>query len=225
MCLPLWSLEGHVRSGQLSVPSWCLRESCSWSPCATSGAFDFSRVPVWVWFVAYLTYPLIAFALLVLRRRRPAHEIVATTTSPAWIRSLLLIHAVVLGLLGAAMFLTPDLMASVWPWPVTTTLIQAYTGPFLALAFCAWASADRRTWPYVLPALLALLALHAGTLFVSWLHGALFPAGAMATWVWFGGFGAGAVVVAAALAVIAQRRRAEAGRDTAAGRSWTGSAA
>lgn len=86
-------------------------------------------------------------------------------------------------------------------------VVQAYSSPFLTVAFCAAAYARDRTWPDVLLLLPALLALHVGTLVMSGVHSGVLTGGP-ATWVWVGGFLVGAVAVAAALAAtLAGRRR------------------
>ncbi|TFV86073.1 hypothetical protein E4P40_13345 [Blastococcus sp. CT_GayMR20] len=161
-------------------------------------AFDFTLVPVWVWTASYVVYPLVALAFLWTRRgrREPEHSEVATV---GWVRGVLLAHALVFGVLGLLMFLMPDLMVDAWPWPVTSGVVQAYSSPFLTVAFCAGAYADRRVWPDVGVLLPALFVLEAGTLAVSLAYTELFPVEAVATWVWFGGFLLGALSVGAAL--------------------------
>jgi len=161
-------------------------------------AFDFSLVPVWVWTVSYVVYPLIALAFLWARRghREPEDT---DARSPGWVRDLLIAHAVVFGVLGLLMFVLPDVVADAWPWPVTSGVVQAYSSPFLTVAFCAGAYADRRVWPDVAVLLPALFVLDTGTVVISLAYTELFPAGAISTWVWFGGFLLGALSVGAAL--------------------------
>jgi hypothetical protein len=161
-------------------------------------AFDFSLVPVWVWTVSYVVYPLIALAFLWARRGRREPEHIEVTTT-AWVRVVLLAHALVFGVLGVLMFVVPDVMVDAWPWPVTSGVVQAYSSPFLTVAFCAGAYADRRVWPDVAVLLPALFVLETGTLAVSFAYTELFPSDAIATWVWFGGFLLGALSVGAAL--------------------------
>jgi hypothetical protein len=161
-------------------------------------AFDFSLVPVWIWSASYVVYPVAALALLQTRTERPAPA-GSNAVAPRWVRGVLLGHAVVFGVLGLLMFILPGVVAPAWPWPVTTGVVQAYSSPFLTVAFCAVAHAGRSVWPEVLALLPALLLLELGTLIVSGVHRALLPPDEIATWVWLASFFIGAVTVTAAL--------------------------
>jgi hypothetical protein len=161
-------------------------------------AFDLDLVPVWIWIASYVIYPVVALGFLWARRGRPSSDGIVTD-APSWVRSLLLGHAVVFGILGILTFVAPGTMANAWPWPATPVVIQTYSSPFLTIAFCAAAHAHRSVWPRVTALLPALLALEGGTFIVSALYSQLFRFDEAATWVWFVGFGSGACAVAAAL--------------------------
>jgi hypothetical protein len=88
-------------------------------------------------------------------------------------------------------------MVDAWPWPITNGLAQFYGGPFIAYAFCSWAYSRRAVWIEIAAIVPAMLAFTAGTLIVSWVHAELFSAGDVSDWVWFLGFGAATVVLAA----------------------------
>jgi hypothetical protein len=140
----------------------------------------------------------VALAFLWARRGRREPEQAEVRTA-GWVRGMLLAHALVFGILGALMFVLPDVMADAWPWPVTSGVVQAYSSPFLTVAFVAGAYADRRVWPDVAVLLPALFVLEAGTVVVSAAYTELFPSDAFATWLWFGGWLLGALSVGAAL--------------------------
>jgi hypothetical protein len=161
-------------------------------------AFDLALVPVWVWIGSYVIYPVTALAFLWARRGRPSSGWTGSPT-PSWVRAVLVGHAVVFGTLGILMFVVPDAVATAWPWPVTSGVVQAYSSPFLTVAFCAGAHAHRSVWPSVSALLPGLLVLEAGTLIVSAVHIGLFRFEEVSTWIWFLGFGLGACTVAAAL--------------------------
>jgi hypothetical protein len=82
---------------------------------------------------------------------------------------------------------------------VTSGVVQAYSSPFLTVAFCAGFHAHRSVWPSVTALLPALLVLECGTLIVSAAYSDLFRFDEVPTWTWFLGFGLGAFTVAAAL--------------------------
>jgi hypothetical protein len=160
-------------------------------------AFDYALVPVWVWTASYVVYPVVAVAFLLARRGRPVPPADGPAV-PGWVRGVLVAHAVVFGVVGVLMFVVPDAVVGAWPWPVTSGVVQAYSSPFLTVAFCAGAYAHRSTWPEVWPVLPALFVLHTGTLAVTGLHREVLGDG-VATVVWVGAFTVGAVVLAAAL--------------------------
>jgi hypothetical protein len=97
------------------------------------------------------------------------------------------------------MFFAADTVATAWPWPVTPGVVQAYSSPFLTVAFLTGAHARRTVWPNVTALLPALLVLEGGTLIISVLYRHLFRFDDVATWAWFVGFGVGACTVAGAL--------------------------
>jgi hypothetical protein len=161
-------------------------------------AFDLDLVPVWIWIASYVIYPLVALGFLWARRGRPTSG-VNGRRSPSWVREVLVLHAVVFGVLGLLMFVVPDTVAAVWPWPVTPGVVQACSSPFLTVAFLSGAYAHRSVWPDVTPLLPALLVLEGGTLILSAGYSNLFRFDEVATWAWFVGFGVGAGTVVAAL--------------------------
>jgi hypothetical protein len=161
-------------------------------------AFDLGLVPVWIWIASYVIYPVVALAFLWARRGRPSSGWTGNA-APSWVRGVLVAHAVVFGALGILMFVVPDTVAGAWPWPVTSGVVQAYSSPFLTVAFCAGAHAHRSVWPSATALLPALLVLEGGTLIVSAVHGGLFRFDEISTWAWFVGFGLGVSTVGAAL--------------------------
>jgi hypothetical protein len=161
-------------------------------------AFDLGLVPVWIWIASYVIYPVVALAFLWARRGRPSSGWTGSG-APSWVRGVLVAHAVVFGALGILMFVVPDTVVAAWPWPVTSGVVQAYSSPFLTVAFCAGAHAHRSVWPSAIALLPALLVLEGGTLIVSAVHGDLFRFDEISTWTWFVALGLGVSTVGAAL--------------------------
>jgi hypothetical protein len=98
-------------------------------------------------------------------------------------------------------------MVDAWPWPIDVGLAQFYGGPFVALAWCAFAYSRQRSLLAVLPIVAGTLAFTVATLVVSLVHAELLSAADLAAWVWFGGFGA--LTVALAAMVVAARPQAD----------------
>ncbi len=95
--------------------------------------FNFSRPPVWVWFVLYLGVCLNAGAHLLWPRGQVA---VGLPPSSRWQR-LLAAQAVVGMALGLAHLLAPAWSARFWPWPLDTFHAQLYSVVFLSPAVAA----------------------------------------------------------------------------------------
>ncbi len=159
-------------------------------------AFDFDLTPVRVWTLSYIVYPTIAFTLAWTARHREAPA-VGGPTLPAWAPAFLKLQATVFAVVGVALLVAREAMVDVWPWPVSAGLAQFYGGPFLAYAFTSWVYSRRRAWAELAAIAPAMLVFTAGTVVVSLMHSELFPAAALATWVWFAWFGASATVLVA----------------------------
>jgi hypothetical protein len=184
-------------------------------------AFDLALVPVWIWIASYVIYPVVALTFLWTRRGRSSPGWTGAP-KPTWVRGVLLGHAVVFGVLGILMFVIPETVATAWPWPVASVVVQTYSSPFLTVAFCAAAHAHRSVWPSATALLPGLLVLEGGTLIVSAVHVDLFRFDEIATWTWFLGFGLGAVTVAAALLALVVARSAGRPAPAAAGATRSG---
>ena len=160
-------------------------------------AFEWTRVQVWFWFFAYVAFPL-AGGWLAWHHRSASYAASGATARSVHLRAFLVIGAVCL-LLALALFLAPQALAEIWPWPIDTLLAQIYSGPFLSysvggllLSRCTHQAEMR------LPAL-SVLSFTVFVLVASVLHREVFgPLGASAI-VWFGGFAIVATVSALAL--------------------------
>ena len=181
-----------------------------------SEAFDFDLSPVWVWTLSYTVYPAIALALLV-RSRGTAAPAAAAPTLPSWARTFLRAQAGAFALVGVALLIVPATVVDAWPWPISAGLAQFYGGPFLAYAACSWHYAGKAAWADLAAIVPAMLVFCAGTIVVSLLHRDLFSGADVAAWVWFGGFGAAAVV----LLVMSARSLAAVSASHGAGRTAT----
>ncbi|MBF8285074.1 MAG: conserved rane protein of unknown function [Anaerolineales bacterium] len=157
-------------------------------------AFDFARLPVWIWFASYLVYPLIAL-VLAWRQRRPVADDLPGPPLASWARNFLLAQGVVVSVFALALLLAPNLMVAVWPWKITPLLAQTYGGPLLAYGGGSWQFAQRRTWGGVRAVVPAMFVFTAGVLLASLIHRDLFSIGDVADWVWFMAFSAATVLL------------------------------
>ena len=148
--------------------------------------FDFSRGPVWFWFVAYIIYPLIGFWHTWTHRNMRDES-----TSPSlqnWIRNYFFVQGIIITVLALALLFTPELMIAVWPWKVTRLLAQIYSGPFLAYGIGSLMLTRQRIMSEVQIVALGYFVFAIGVLVASTIHRSLFSFSNPSAWVWFGGF-------------------------------------
>ena len=148
--------------------------------------FDYSRAQVWIWFGAYIVYPLIALWLM--GKDRNLQDRLPGSTVPAWARSYLLVQGILVTILALALLLVPEFMVSTWPWKITRLLAQIYSAPFLAYGINSLLISRLETWAEIWVILVGTFVFALGVLAASFLHRALFSAGNPSTWTWFGGF-------------------------------------
>jgi hypothetical protein len=161
------------------------------------GEFNPAVPPTYVWFAAYLIYPLIA-VWLAWRHRHAAGPAGGAEALPLVVRLYLLAQGGVVTLLALALLLAPGVLATVWPWKITPLLAQLYSAPFLSYGLGSLLLATRRTWLETRIALAAMWVFALGVLLASLIHNALFALSSPATWLWFASF----VVATLALAFL-----------------------
>jgi hypothetical protein len=149
--------------------------------------FDWERVQVWIWFAAYIGYPLVA-AWIAWKQRTQTTRSSGPGFSLA-LRGYLLIQGGLVTLLALSLLLAPSTLARVWPWTITPILAHIYGAPFLSYGLGSLYAARQRRWREVRIVIYATLVFALGVLLASLLHSALFDFGGPAAWIWFGGFG------------------------------------
>jgi hypothetical protein len=148
--------------------------------------FDYSRTQVWIWFGAYLIYPLIGLWLI--WNERNLQENTPSSSLPAWARSYLAIQGVILTILALSLLLFPEFMVMVWPWKITRLLAQIYSAPFLAYGLSSIMLSRRQTWTEIRVVVVATFVFAFGVLLASLIHRQLFSLSKLSTLLWFGGF-------------------------------------
>jgi hypothetical protein len=165
--------------------------------------FDFARVQTWIWFAAYIAYPLIALWLAWGDRSALP---TARFEVPRWASRYLLAQGAIVGLLALSLLFAPAQMAVLWPWKITRMLAQMYAAPFLSYSFISVMLSRKTAWADVWIGLLGSTVFALGVLLASFIHQMLFMPPGPAAVLWFGGF-ALATVVTGTLCLRAARAR------------------
>ena len=147
------------------------------------GEFNFAKPQPWIWFGAYLAYPLIAVWLA--WRYRNVDTVPMGAALPGWARVYLFAQGMVAIVLGLALLFAPNFMASVWPWKITQLLAQLYSAPFLSYGIGSLLLSRCQTWSEVRIPVTATLVFAVGVLIASVIHRALFSAADFSDWLWF----------------------------------------
>jgi hypothetical protein len=150
------------------------------------GEFNFAKPQPWIWFGAYLVYPLIALWLA--WQYRHIDTASKGVTLPTWARVYLLAQGIVTAVLALSLLFAPNLMVSAWPWKITPLLAQLYSAPFLSYGVGSLLLAGRQTWAEVRIPVTATLVFAAGVLIASIIHRGLFSAADLPDRLWFIGF-------------------------------------
>lgn len=78
-----------------------------------------TRAITWAWMAIYLIVPMVMAALWLIQSRRPGGDPPRRIPLPGWLRALVVVQAVALGVVGAALLVAPTVIAEVWPWSLT----------------------------------------------------------------------------------------------------------
>ena len=145
-------------------------------------AADYRRPPIWIWFVAYLLYPLIALWLMWAHRAAGAGEGAAL---PAWARGYFLLQGIFLTVVGALLLVLPDVMIRAWPWALTSQLAQIYAGPVLCYGIASLLLGRVRSYAEARIAVAGMLVFALAVLVASVIHRATFASVNISVVIWF----------------------------------------
>jgi TRAP-type mannitol/chloroaromatic compound transport system permease small subunit len=146
-------------------------------------AFDLTRLPVQIWFVSYLLDPMVALWLAWTFRAQPERQ--RESTLEPWIKTVLQVQGVLIGLFALGLLLAPAAITTIWPWKITPLLAQLYAGPLLAYSLGSWGFAQAKTPLEVRAVIPAMFVFGAGVLIVSIFHSGLFSVNDTSDWLWF----------------------------------------
>jgi hypothetical protein len=156
-------------------------------------AFDWSRIQVWIWFIAYIGFPLVALWITWHQRSEIRHP-----PGPA-ISRLLRLYLYAQGglvtLLALCLLVAPGWMVSLWPWKITPVLAHIYSAPFLSYGLGSLYAISQRTWSEVRIMVYATLVFTVAVLMASLYHANLFDFRRIAPWFWFSGFASTSIVL------------------------------
>ncbi|HEY5901526.1 MAG TPA: hypothetical protein VIU39_03160 [Anaerolineales bacterium] len=161
--------------------------------------FDYTIPPTYIWFAAYIVYPLIALWLA--WKHRLDREQLPGPALPGWARAYLAVQGAGAVLLALALLFLPQAMIPAWPWKITRLLAQIYSAPFLSYGIGSLMLARQKRWSEVAIAVRAMLVFAGGVLLASLIHRSLFSAARPAAWIWLGGF----IITTVMLAVLSMR--------------------
>lgn len=159
--------------------------------------FDFTRTQVWIWFGAYLIYPLIALWLAWMHAGRVDASEPASPTLPYWVRIYLWIQGTIATVFALTLLVAPDAMASVWPWKITPLLAHIYSAPFFSYGVGSLLLSRRYSWRQVRIAIIAMWVFVFGVLIASLIHRELFSSADLADGLWFSAFAVTTVMLSA----------------------------
>src|SRR5258706_10381657 len=145
--------------------------------------FNFSRVQVWCWVVAYVLFPIGAAWLASAAAGAPPPS--EGLVGEAWVSALLRGFGIFLVALAGACFVVPASIAAIWPWKISTFLTHVYSGPVLAYGVGSLVLAARRNWAETLIPAIGTSVFSALALIASLRHLALFTPGSPSKIVWF----------------------------------------
>lgn len=148
--------------------------------------FNWEGEPTWIWFVAYIGYPLVA-AWMTWHQRSHTDHPPGPPLSQA-LRIYLGIQGGMVTLLALCLFVAPAVMVNVWPWTITPLLAQIYSAPLLSYGLGSLYALTQKKWQEVRIFIYATLVFTLGVLGSSLYHLALFDISRLSVWVWFSGF-------------------------------------
>lgn len=144
------------------------------------------RLGVFIWWGAYIMYPLVA--AWIAWQMRAHTETGGTLMLPAGLRIYLIIQGTILIGLAIFLFVFPSIVVQVWPWKISPMLAQIYSAPFLSYGVGSLYATRQKTYADVQLVLVGLLVFAGLVLLASVIHLTTFSTGTVATWLWFAGF-------------------------------------
>lgn len=110
-----------------------------------------TRAVTWFWLAIYTVVPIMMIVVVAKQRRVPGGDPPRRFPLPRWMRGILWVHAVVMVIVGAALFIAPEQTRALWPWALTPLTGRAVGAWVLSLGLAAghssWEDDARRLRP------------------------------------------------------------------------------
>ncbi|HEY9827857.1 MAG TPA: hypothetical protein V6D19_20655 [Stenomitos sp.] len=149
-------------------------------------AFNWQRIQVWIWFFAYIGFPLVAAWIAWYQRSQTEHP--SRSPMAPTLRTYLWVQGGLVTTLALCLLFAPGAMAPLWPWKITPLLAHIYSAPFLSYGLGSLYALRQKSWLEVRILVYATLVFAAAVLAASFIHIGLFDFKRIAPWLWFGGF-------------------------------------
>ena len=118
--------------------------------------FDFTRTQVWIWFGAYIIYPLIALWQMWTHRQQSGTYPLGELALPEWARRYLRMQGSLMVILGLGLLFATKTLLSLWPWHTGNLMLQLYSVPLLAYGIGSFNFARQHTWSEIRLGLVAV---------------------------------------------------------------------
>ena len=107
-----------------------------------------ARFTAWAWLGTYILVPVATLVLLVTQMRSAGAgaDSVRGSALPSWLRGLLAVQALVMLVVGIALFVAPDVVAPAWPWSLTPLTAQAIGAWLVGFGLAAAHSVLENAW-------------------------------------------------------------------------------
>lgn len=146
--------------------------------------FDFTRTQVWIWFGAYILYPVIALGLVWTHRQQSSVHPVDEPALPEWVRRYLRVQASLLVLLGLALLCAPQVMKVLWPWSAGKLMLQLYSVPLLTYGIGSFLFTRQHTWSEIRLGIISIGVFSGAELVGTIFHFPLFDGHPLSIAVW-----------------------------------------
>jgi hypothetical protein len=121
--------------------------------------FQFDKAKGWLWVVVYTVVPPWLVLMLPLQLREPGVEPPRAAPIERWLLPVVAVQAVVVLVIGVALWVAPSSANSLWPWPLTPLTARAVGAWLLALAAGLAVTIWERDWLRVRVAVLTFAAM------------------------------------------------------------------
>lgn len=121
--------------------------------------FQFDNANGWLWLIVYLVVPPWLAVLLPLQLREPGREPPRAAPLEGWLLPVMGVQALVVLVIGVALWVAPSSANSLWPWPLTPLTARAVGAWLLALAAGLAVTIWERDWLRVRVAVLTFATM------------------------------------------------------------------